>query len=38
MEDQIPAAANVEYVGDYSPSPFGFGSYQKGLRPEDFEG
>lgn len=34
MEDQIPDAANVEFVGDYKPTRFGFGSYQKGLTPE----
>lgn len=37
MEDDIPARANVEYVDDYNPTDFGFGSFQKGLRPSDFE-
>ncbi len=33
MEKQIPARANVDLVGEYNPSPFGFGSYRKGLKP-----
>jgi uncharacterized protein (TIGR03067 family) len=35
LEDQISAAANVDLVGDYRPRRFGFGGYQKGLRPAD---
>lgn len=35
MTDQIPEKANVDIVGEYKPTPFGFGSYQKGMRPED---
>ena len=35
MEDQIPAKSNVDIVGDYNPTPFGFGKHQKGLKPED---
>ncbi|MEW4528651.1 ThuA domain-containing protein [Maioricimonas sp. JC845] len=35
MTDQIPEKANVDIVGEYRPTPFGFGSYQKGMRPED---
>jgi hypothetical protein len=35
MESQIPAEANVEYVGDYDPNPIGFGGHKRGLRPED---
>jgi Trehalose utilisation len=37
LEKQIPARANVDYVGDYKPGWFGFGKYKKGLRPEDLE-
>jgi hypothetical protein len=37
LEDRIPAMNNVEYVGDYSPSWFGFGKSRKGVRPADLE-
>lgn len=37
MEDEIPEEANVEYVGEYEPTMFGFGDHQKGLYPSDFE-
>lgn len=37
MEDRIPPKANVDYVGDYHPSPFGFNKYRRGVRPEDWE-
>ncbi len=36
MEDRIPARSNVDLVGDYDPSPFGFGRYQKGVKPADY--
>src|SRR5438132_8109348 len=36
MEDKIPAKTDVELVGEYKPLPFGFGGFQKGLRPADF--
>jgi hypothetical protein len=36
MEDQIPARAKVDLVGDFQPTPFGFGTFRKGLRPADF--
>ena len=35
MEDKIPAKSNVELVGAYKPRPFGFGGFQKGVRPSD---
>lgn len=35
MEKKIPAKANVEFVGDYQPSPFGFGKFKKGVKPAD---
>jgi hypothetical protein len=35
MEDKIPAKTNVEIVGEYKPSPFGFNGFQKGVRPGD---
>ncbi len=36
LEDQIPARSNVELVGAYEPTFFGFGNYRKGLKPSDF--
>jgi hypothetical protein len=36
MEDKIPARANVDLVGDYRPSNFGFGTFRQGLKPSDF--
>jgi hypothetical protein len=35
MEAQIPPRANVEIVGEYAPTPFGFGTYKKGVKPAD---
>jgi len=37
MEDKIAEDSMVEYVGDYNPTMFGFGSHQKGKRPADFK-
>ena len=33
MEDKIPPAANVEIVGQYKPTNFGFGSFTKRVKP-----
>ena len=35
MEKQIPAKANVEYVGEYHPTMFGFGKHKHGVKPDD---
>lgn len=36
MEEQIPeGGANVDLVGDYIYTPFGFGAHIKGIRPAD---
>ena len=35
LEKQIPAKANVAYVGEYKPTWFGFGKFKAGLKPED---
>ena len=35
MEDDIPDKSVVDYVGDYTPTFFGFGTFTKGVRPED---
>ena len=37
LEDKIPAESNVQYVGSYEPTFYGFGTYKKGLRPADHE-
>jgi type 1 glutamine amidotransferase len=37
MEDQIPARANVDLVGEYRPTNFGFGKHTKGVRPSDLK-
>jgi type 1 glutamine amidotransferase len=38
LEDKIPDKADVSLVGKYEPTPFGFGTFIKGRRPEDFAG
>jgi hypothetical protein len=35
MEDKIPARAKVDFVGQYKPTPIGFGKHTKGLKPQD---
>jgi len=37
MESEIPPRANVDIVGEYRPSPFGFNGYKKGVKPSDHE-
>jgi type 1 glutamine amidotransferase len=37
MDQQIPEKSKVETVGEYHPTMFGFGGFQKGLTPADFE-
>ena len=34
---KAPAKADVDLVGEYKPRPFGFGGYQKGVKPADLE-
>jgi type 1 glutamine amidotransferase len=36
LEKKIPAKAKVDLVGPYNPTPFGFGTYLKGKRIEDY--
>lgn len=36
MEDQIPARANVQIVGQYEPTPYGFKKFKPGLKPLDY--
>ena len=33
---EVPAKADVQFVGDYQPSAYCFGGFRKGVRPEDF--
>jgi len=35
LEQQIPARADVDYVGDYQPGWFGFGKFKPGVKPQD---
>jgi hypothetical protein len=37
LQDQIPPKANVDYIGPYQPTWFGFGKYNKGVKPADLE-
>ena len=37
LEDQIPDRSNVDYVGEYKPTFYGFGTYQRGVKPSDHE-
>ena len=37
LASQIPAHANVEYVGPYEPTWFGFGKFKKGVKPDDLQ-
>lgn len=37
LEEAIPAESNVEIVGVYKPTPFGFGKFTKGVKPEDLK-
>lgn len=36
LEDQIFAQSNVDLIGDYKPTPFGFDKFQEGKVPADF--
>ncbi len=36
MEERIPPKANVDLVGPYKPSPFGFAGNKKGVKPSDY--
>ncbi len=37
LESRIPPSANVDFVGKYRPSWFGFGTFKKGVRPDELE-
>jgi hypothetical protein len=36
MEDQIADRANVDIVGEFAPTAFGFGTFKKGTKPSDY--
>ena len=36
MEQQIPEKSNVEIVGEYDPTMFGYGKFKKGQTPADY--
>src|SRR5678810_244902 len=31
----VPAKADVAYVGEYKPTPYGFKGYRKGIKPQE---
>ncbi|MEM7233001.1 MAG: hypothetical protein AAF517_12530, partial [Planctomycetota bacterium] len=31
----VPKKANVDYVGEYKPTPFGFNKFTRGVKPAD---
>jgi type 1 glutamine amidotransferase len=35
LEKEIPAQSNVEPVGEFKPSYFGFGKFKKGIKPQE---
>ena len=37
LATEIPAKANVDYIGEYNPLGFGFGKYKNGVKPADLE-
>ncbi len=37
MENAIPESSNVEIVGPFNPTNFGFNTFRKGVRPADHE-
>ena len=36
MEDKIAEKSKVDVVGDFKPMHFGFGTFKKGVKPEDY--
>jgi len=37
LEGSLPEKADVRYVGEYTPTPFGFNGFKKGVMPSDHE-
>ena len=38
LEEKIAGDLNVELVGEYRPTPFGFGTFRKGVKPAELAG
>jgi hypothetical protein len=38
LEDKIPESTNVDLIGEFQPTPYGFGTYVKGKKPVDYAG
>lgn len=36
LEDKIPASNNVDLIGEFKPTPYGFSGYIKGKKPSDY--
>ena len=36
LEDQIPVVSNVDFVGPYTPTFYGFGKHRPGVGPIDY--
>jgi type 1 glutamine amidotransferase len=37
MEDEVPEKSNVDIIGEYNPTKFGFGDFVRGLKPIDYK-
>jgi hypothetical protein len=37
LEEKIPAKSNVDYLGEYKPTFFGFGKFKPGVKPADLQ-
>jgi hypothetical protein len=37
LDMKVPQAANVDIVGDFHPSAYGFNGFKKGIKPADFQ-
>lgn len=37
MGDEVPERSNVDIIGEYEPTKFGFGDFVKGLKPVDYK-
>ncbi len=37
MENRVTPRSSVAIVGEYDPTPFGFNTFRKGVRPADLE-
>jgi len=37
LEQRIAEKSNVDVIGEYRPTPFGFGTYVKGRKPADYQ-